>query len=183
MSGEGCPTFRPTLEEFRDFATYIKSIEPHCAHLGCAKIIPPHHEGWWKAPDQARRFAAEQDIIIDTPGIQMVSGSRGVFSIDILEGKTMGLAEFQKIADRRDPRFNRSSGGRRVSGGSSEADGAGLTPAEVERLFWKTVGLPKVEPVMYGADSVGTLVSFRELRSSWLLCPSSNSSNRIFLCR
>jgi hypothetical protein len=138
-----CPVFRPTLEEFANFSKFIERIEPRCRDIGCCKIIPPHDAGWWKKPADAEKFADTLDINIgaifsthpfyfenlflaDVPGLQMVSGHAGVFSVDILEGKPHTLQEFKKVANKRDPgRF-----GEEISA--------------VERRFWKTVGLPKV---------------------------------------
>ena len=57
----------------------------------------------------------------------MVSGHAGVFSVDILEGKPHTLSEFRAVANKRDPALP-----------------PGSDAAKVERLFWKTVGLPKV---------------------------------------
>jgi len=42
-----CPEFFPTVEEFKDPMTYIKSISPQASAYGICKIIPPDH---WKMP-------------------------------------------------------------------------------------------------------------------------------------
>jgi jumonji domain-containing protein 2 len=136
------------MDEFKDFAAFLERIEPLCAHAGCCKIIPPHSEGWWKPPAQARAFADTLDITIDTPGVQVVQGRAGVFHVDILEGKSRSLAEFEAVALKRE----------RERGAFTEDMLHENSCPDIERKFWKSVGLPKVEPVMYGADSLGTLM-------------------------
>lgn len=42
-----CPEFFPTVEEFKDPMTYIKSISPQASTYGICKIIPPDD---WKMP-------------------------------------------------------------------------------------------------------------------------------------
>jgi hypothetical protein len=35
------PVFTPTYEEFKDFNTYVQSIEPQIKNIGICKIKPP----------------------------------------------------------------------------------------------------------------------------------------------
>lgn len=41
---EDCPTYHPTLEEFSDPLSYIRSISDHAQEYGICKIVPP--EDW-----------------------------------------------------------------------------------------------------------------------------------------
>ena len=38
---DSIPVFKPTIEEFQDFYTFVKRIEKHGQKAGLAKIIPP----------------------------------------------------------------------------------------------------------------------------------------------
>jgi jmjN domain len=44
---QDCPAFYPTLEEFRDPMSYIRSIAPQAQEFGIAKIVPPET---WRMP-------------------------------------------------------------------------------------------------------------------------------------
>ena len=44
---EDCPTYHPTMEEFKDPLGYIRSISEHAKNYGICKIVPPES---WKMP-------------------------------------------------------------------------------------------------------------------------------------
>lgn len=44
---EDCPTYYPTVEEFKDPLSYIRSISDHAKNYGICKIVPPES---WKMP-------------------------------------------------------------------------------------------------------------------------------------
>ena len=44
---EDCPTYYPTMEEFKDPLGYIRSISEHAKNYGICKIVPPDS---WKMP-------------------------------------------------------------------------------------------------------------------------------------
>ena len=44
---EDCPTYHPTVEEFKDPLGYIRSISDHAKNYGICKIVPPES---WKMP-------------------------------------------------------------------------------------------------------------------------------------
>lgn len=47
MDLEECPVFYPSLDEFRDPITYIRSIHEKAVGYGIAKIVPPKE---WEMP-------------------------------------------------------------------------------------------------------------------------------------
>ena len=44
---EDCPTYHPTMEEFKDPLGYIRSISEHAKNYGICKVVPPES---WKMP-------------------------------------------------------------------------------------------------------------------------------------
>lgn len=44
---EDCPTYYPTMEEFKDPLGYIRSISEHAKNYGICKVVPPES---WKMP-------------------------------------------------------------------------------------------------------------------------------------
>jgi [histone H3]-trimethyl-L-lysine9/36 demethylase len=79
---------------------------------------------------------------------QHVAGKKGVFNVDLVERKTMSIAEFQKLA--------------RTLG--HEEPASDLTPDDVERLFWKSLR-PTMDAPVYGADIVNSLFGDAEAMS------------------
>jgi len=51
---EDCPTYYPTMEEFKDPLGYIRSISDHAKNYGVCKIVPPES---WKMP-----FATDTEV-------------------------------------------------------------------------------------------------------------------------
>ena len=93
-SGGGVPVFRPTMEEFKDFAKYIEHIESKGAHkIGLAKIVPP--------AEWVPRKAGYHDIghiKIRSPISQRVEGREGIYTQYNIQYKSMQLSEFEKLA-------------------------------------------------------------------------------------
>ena len=84
------PTFRPTLEEFKNPLLYVGKIRSEAEKYGICKIVPP--DGWNPPcqvdPSNARTFATKlQDINIMQEG--------GGFD----EGKSYTMASYQEMAD------------------------------------------------------------------------------------
>ena len=40
-SGGQIPVFRPSMEQFEDFKTFMEAIDPYGRHSGIVKVIPP----------------------------------------------------------------------------------------------------------------------------------------------
>ncbi|XP_043986542.1 lysine-specific demethylase 4B isoform X2 [Gambusia affinis] len=125
-------TFRPTMEEFKDFAQYIVYMESQGAHrAGLAKVIPP--EGW--KPRQS--YDTIEDMVIPAPIMQVVTGQSGLFTQYNIQKKSMTVGEYRKLANSKKyctPRHK-------------DFD-------DLERKYWKN--LTFVSPI-YGADVSGSI--------------------------
>uniref|UniRef100_A0A8C7ZFQ1 [histone H3]-trimethyl-L-lysine(9) demethylase n=1 Tax=Oryzias sinensis TaxID=183150 RepID=A0A8C7ZFQ1_9TELE len=125
-------TFRPTMEEFKDFAKYIVYMESQGAHrAGLAKVIPP--EGW----KPRKSYDTIEDMVIPAPIMQVVTGQSGLFTQYNIQKKSMSVGEFRKLANSKKyctPRHK-------------DFD-------DLERKYWKN--LTFVSPI-YGADVGGSI--------------------------
>ncbi|XP_056377833.1 lysine-specific demethylase 4C isoform X2 [Hyla sarda] len=125
-------TFRPTMEEFRDFNKYLVYMESKGAHRsGLAKVIPP--KGW----KPKRHYDDIDDLVIPAPIQQMVTGQSGLFTQYNIQKKPMTVKEFRRLANSDKyctPRY--------------------MDYEDLERKYWKN--LTFVAPI-YGADVNGSL--------------------------
>ncbi|XP_054634160.1 lysine-specific demethylase 4C isoform X3 [Dunckerocampus dactyliophorus] len=125
-------TFRPTMEEFKDFNKYLVYMESQGAHrAGLAKVIPP--KGW----KPRRTYDDIDDLMIDAPIQQMVAGQSGLFTQYNIQKKPLSVQEFRRLANSDmycTPRY--------------------LNYEDLERKYWKN--LTFVSPI-YGADVGGSL--------------------------
>uniref|UniRef100_A0A8C1R9Y1 [histone H3]-trimethyl-L-lysine(9) demethylase n=1 Tax=Cyprinus carpio TaxID=7962 RepID=A0A8C1R9Y1_CYPCA len=125
-------TFRPTMEEFKDFNQYLVYMESQGAHrAGLAKVIPP--KGW----KPRRSYDDIDDFVIQAPIQQMVAGQSGLFTQYNIQKKPLTVQEFRRLANSDmycTPRY--------------------LNYEDLERKYWKN--LTFVSPI-YGADVSGTL--------------------------
>lgn len=125
-------TFRPTMEEFKDFSKYIAYMESQGAHrAGLAKVIPP--EGW----KPRRNYETIEDMVIPAPITQVVTGQSGLFTQYNIQKKSMTVGEYRKLANSKKyctPRHK-------------DFD-------DLERKYWKN--LTFVSPI-YGADVSGSI--------------------------
>ncbi|XP_053558540.1 lysine-specific demethylase 4C [Bombina bombina] len=125
-------TFRPTIEEFKDFNKYLVYMESKGAHRsGLAKVIPP--KGW----KPKRHYDDIDDLVIPAPIQQMVTGQSGLFTQYNIQKKPMTVKEFRHMANSDkycSPRY--------------------MDYEDLERKYWKN--LTFVAPI-YGADVNGSL--------------------------
>ncbi|NWH37270.1 KDM4B demethylase, partial [Chloropsis hardwickii] len=130
----GCKimTFRPSLEEFRDFGRFIAFMESQGAHrAGLAKVIPPKE---WKP---RRTYDDIDDMVIPAPIQQVVTGQSGLFTQYNIQKKPMTVGEYRRLANSEKyctPRHQDFE--------------------DLERKYWKN--LTFVSPI-YGADISGSL--------------------------
>ncbi|XP_061094877.1 lysine-specific demethylase 4B isoform X1 [Conger conger] len=130
----GCKimTFRPTMEEFQDFAKYITYIETQGAHrAGLAKVIPPKE---WKP---RRSYDTIEEMVIPAPIMQVVTGQSGLFTQYNIQKKPITVGEYRKLANSK----------KYCTPPHKDFD-------DLERKYWKN--LTFVSPI-YGADISGSL--------------------------
>nr|KAF6485058.1 lysine demethylase 4C [Rousettus aegyptiacus] len=125
-------TFRPSMDEFREFNKYLAYMESKGAHrAGLAKVIPPKE---WK-PRQC--YDDIDNLLIPAPIQQMVTGQSGLFTQYNIQKKAMTVKEFRQLANSGKyctPRY--------------------LDYEDLERKYWKN--LTFVAPI-YGADINGSI--------------------------
>ncbi|XP_065716635.1 lysine-specific demethylase 4C isoform X4 [Patagioenas fasciata] len=125
-------TFRPSMEEFREFNKYLAYMESQGAHrAGVAKVIPPKE---WKP---RKHYDDIEDLVIPAPIQQMVTGQSGLFTQYNIQKKPMTVKEFKQLANSDKyctPRY--------------------VDYEDLERKYWKN--LTFVAPI-YGADINGSI--------------------------
>uniref|UniRef100_A0A8C8SXX8 [histone H3]-trimethyl-L-lysine(9) demethylase n=1 Tax=Pelusios castaneus TaxID=367368 RepID=A0A8C8SXX8_9SAUR len=125
-------TFRPSVDEFREFNKYLAYMESKGAHrAGLAKVIPPQE---WKP---RKRYDDIDDLVIPAPIQQMVTGQSGLFTQYNIQKKPMTVKEFRQLANSDKyctPRY--------------------IDYEDLERKYWKN--LTFVAPI-YGADINGSI--------------------------
>uniref|UniRef100_A0A8C2PVJ6 [histone H3]-trimethyl-L-lysine(9) demethylase n=1 Tax=Cyprinus carpio TaxID=7962 RepID=A0A8C2PVJ6_CYPCA len=125
-------TFRPTMEEFKDFGKYIAYIETQGAHrAGLAKVIPPKE---WKP---RRSYETIEEMVIPAPIMQVVTGQSGLFTQYNIQKKSMTVGEYRKLANSK----------KYCTPQHKDFD-------DLERKYWKN--LTFMSPI-YGADISGSL--------------------------
>ncbi|KAM8713023.1 hypothetical protein ACLKA7_013353 [Drosophila subpalustris] len=129
-------TFRPSYEEFKNFAAYIEYMESRGAHrAGLAKIIPPVE---W-TPRKSGYDIENINMTIPPPICQVVNGrAHGVYQqINIQQRRQMTLRQFMEKANselHQTPRH--------------------IDYDDLERKYWKNITY--IAP-LYAADVKGTL--------------------------
>lgn len=128
-------TYRPTLQQMKDFSGYIRYIHEDGGHrAGLAKIIPP--VGY-----QPRKKGYADDELyamnITKPIRQEVSGEKGLYQQFNVEYKNkISVRDFKRKAEEDHP------------------TPVHKTHDELERIFWKNIF---TNPSIYGADVSGSL--------------------------
>lgn len=127
-------TFRPTLEEFKDFASYIEYMESLGAHkAGLAKIIPPAE---W-VPRKSGYDIDDINMVIPTPICQIVSGKQGEYQQINVQKRPMTLRQFRDLANSERYRTPKH-----------------FDYEDLERKYWKNITY--IAPI-YAADISGSL--------------------------
>ncbi|KAK1342855.1 hypothetical protein QTO34_015622 [Cnephaeus nilssonii] len=135
-------TFRPTMEEFKDFNKYVAYIESQGAHrAGLAKVAANDH------PPEGVEATADyddiDDVVIPAPIQQVVTGQSGLFTQYNIQKKAMTVGEYRRLA-------NSEKYAAGILTGILHSPAPGLR--RPERKYWKN--LTFVSPI-YGADISG----------------------------
>ncbi|XP_060532852.1 uncharacterized protein LOC132705908 [Cylas formicarius] len=136
-SNQRCPkimVFRPTWEEFKDFASYVKHMESKGAHkAGLAKVIPPPE---W-VPRKSGYNVDDLNVTIPAPICQVVTGKQGLYQQINIQKKAMTVKQYRELAN-----------------SERYATPKHFDYEDLERKYWKNITY--VAPI-YGADVSGSL--------------------------
>ncbi|XP_064032828.1 lysine-specific demethylase 4C isoform X2 [Pogoniulus pusillus] len=125
-------TFRPSMDEFREFNKYLVYMESQGAHrAGVAKVIPPKE---WKP---RKHYDDIEDLVIPAPIQQMVTGQSGLFTQYNIQKKPMTVKEFKQLAN-----------------SDKYCTPRHVDYEDLERKYWRN--LTFVAPI-YGADISGSI--------------------------
>ena len=132
------PILRPTYEEWKDFAAYVRKITPEIAAFGGCQVIPPQE--WAHEPVKpratSRSAAAEATATKITPIRQHVVGRDGKFQAVMEWCDATKLDEF--VTDS-------------VAASKRVAEDAGCSPEDLDAKFWRAAA--STPSPLYGADT------------------------------
>ncbi|KAK9470222.1 DNA damage-responsive transcriptional repressor RPH1 [Dipodascopsis tothii] len=94
--GGNIPVFKPTMQQFKSFPEYIKSIDSYGMKSGIVKVIPPT-EWLCSLPPMDQKV---RNLKIQRPIEQHISGSGGVFyQANIEKSRTYNLQQWRRVTD------------------------------------------------------------------------------------
>ncbi|XP_048518918.1 uncharacterized protein LOC109537663 [Dendroctonus ponderosae] len=126
--------FRPTWEEFKNFAKYVEYMESMGAHkAGLAKVIPPPE---W-VPRKSGYDVQDLNLTIPAPICQVVTGKQGLYQQINIQKKPMSVRQYQELAN-----------------SERYATPRHFDYEDLERKYWKNITY--VAPI-YGADVSGSI--------------------------
>ncbi|KAL4244558.1 JHDM3 histone demethylase family protein [Abortiporus biennis] len=101
MASRGIPVFKPTVDEFADFETYMNRIECWGMRSGIVKVIPPKE--WTDAlPSILPQLG---DVKVKSPIEQVMLGQRGLFRAQNIEKrKVLSVREWAEMCSSEDLR-------------------------------------------------------------------------------
>uniref|UniRef100_A0A8C3BYR9 [histone H3]-trimethyl-L-lysine(9) demethylase n=1 Tax=Cairina moschata TaxID=8855 RepID=A0A8C3BYR9_CAIMO len=140
-------TFRPSMEQFRDFSRYIAYVEAQGAHPSPRglRIVPPKE---WRP---RRCYDDIDELVIPAPIQQVVTGQSGLFTQYNIQKKAMTVREFRRIANSDNIKLQSLLFGcfffRYCTPRYTDFE-------DLERKYWKNLTF---NAPIYGADVNGTL--------------------------
>ncbi|XP_025421116.1 probable lysine-specific demethylase 4B [Sipha flava] len=128
--------FRPTIEEFKNFPSYIEFMESSGAHYaGLAKVIPPI--GWNPRKNSYNDYDI-MNTIIPAPIKQVIKGGRGIYNLTSSKKRSISVSEFKTL----------------IENSNSTASDA-FDYNEIEKKYWKNINFGSA---IYGADVMGSIM-------------------------
>ncbi|KAI8593179.1 JmjC domain, hydroxylase-domain-containing protein [Geranomyces variabilis] len=182
----GVPVFKPTLEEFEDFAVFMQAIDGHGKAAGIVKVIPPPE---WSArlPDITPALST---VKIRKPITQEISGTGADANLVVLSAgcKTVRNAVEStdagelpptdgQAAPRKVPRKRAAPPKPTPVSFDPSVTSSGFTDeycAELERFYWRNIAYAAP---MYGADMLGSLFDADDVRTVLETSQKTNSWN------
>lgn len=154
----GVPVFKPTMDQFKDFYKFNKSVNKYGLEAGIIRVIPPQE---WK--ESIANCYSEENlsrVVIKNPIVQQINSNvHGVFQIQNIERpRKYTLEQWKELSKKQEPprrrKRLRDENEEDVTGKIDSAEFSDDRCQELERSYWKS--LTYSEPI-YGADSEGSL--------------------------
>lgn len=181
-SDGGIPVFHPTMEEFKDFAQFVKRVDKYGMETGIVKVVPPKE--WVDSRPQLDE--AVKSIKIKNPIIQDVNGTGGLYRLQNIEKqRTYDLFGWRKICQDSENQPPAKRGERRKKDKTQQQahpvdyrfDDKEFTPErcqELEKTYWRSL---TYSSAMYGADMPGSL--FDDTCTIWNVAHLDNILNSL----
>ena len=137
------PTFSPSMEEFKDFENYLKTVSGK-AHpsVGLARIVPPKE--WLEL--SLKNKVDPRSLKIFSPIKQEVKGKSGSYKVENKVGAThVSFDKFKQLAEEQEREAKKYLSNVRDRNSFEH----------VSQVFWQSI--QSGSPSMYGADSRGSL--------------------------
>ncbi|CAI5759137.1 unnamed protein product [Candida verbasci] len=149
----GIPIFKPTMDQFKDFYKFNKSINKYGMKSGIVKVIPPED---WKINTQQQCYTDENlsRICIKNPIIQNINHQGlGIYTQQNIEKqRKYNIYQWKELSKNHNPPKVKME-----NNSSYNIDTFGFTESkcqDLEKNYWKS--LTYSEPC-YGADCQGSL--------------------------
>lgn len=134
---EYLPTVYPTLEEFKDFATYVNKLDQDSALKGHGgvKVVPP--KAWKACRDPLEKKFDGLKVIGPIEQNFHSHPMKGFYELVLIQKKSMKLLDYKKKAEKFDVESDDQS-----------------NVEKIEEKFWRSLSF---NPPIYGADVKGSL--------------------------
>jgi hypothetical protein len=156
MSQTTCPTLYPSVEEFRNFRSYLQEISKYFEE-GLVKVVPPSGCQFARDDNYDPQYLGmeiehyyEQRTKCATDQFDKIM--KGIFQADIKVHPKLTLQDFIKLQKESEIKELPSA-----KGDKRDPNIQGDRWKEREKLFWNSLGNPKKANAIYGGDISCTL--------------------------